>query len=430
MLTVRDGELHVGGLPASTIVQRHGEPVYVYDTDVLTAQARNVRRALPACDLLYSMKANPNPSIAAALRGFVHGLDVSSLRELRAALRAGYAANQLFFVGPSKSDQELQEAVRLQIGCLIVESEQELDEVNVIGSRLGLTTRVAIRVNPAFDTAGPRLRMGGVARQFGIDEEVVPGVAVRAASMPWVTVLGFHAYVGTRILDWATIARNFEQTLELGDRLASQTGLDVQLVDLGGGFGIPYFPGETELDLQRLGAAVQPLVAAAIARRPGMRVFIELGRYLAGPAGVYLARVRYVKRSRGRLFALISGGLNHHQATTGLGGILKGHFPMAVANKMDVPAGDEPVAICGPLCTPSDVLAKSIELPPLERGDLIALMNSGAYGLTASPLEFLSHEWPLEVLVHAGESTVIRAIPEDHGVRGAVLQHTQQGEAV
>lgn len=429
MLTVTNGELHVGGLPASLLVQRHGDPLYVYDAEVLLAQARRVREALPACELLYSMKANPNPSIAAVLSRLVHGIDVSSLHELQAALSAGYAARDLYFVGPSKSDEELLEAVRLQVGSVVVESEQELEAVNEIGIRLGLTTPVVIRVNPAFDTAGPRLRMTGVARQFGIDEERVPDAVRRAMAMRGVVPLGFHAYVGTRILDWATILRNFEQTLELGDRLAAETGLDLRLLDLGGGFGIPYFPGETELDLERLGEAAHPLMVDFKARYPRARVLVELGRYLTGPAGVYLTRVRYVKRSRDRNFALVSGGLNHHQATTGLGGVLKSHFPIVVANKMDAPAG-EPVAVCGPLCTPSDVLAKTIELPALRRGDLLAILNSGAYGLTASPVLFLSYDWPCEVLVRSGESALIRVPPADNGVRGPVHEQIQMGETV
>jgi diaminopimelate decarboxylase len=412
MIETRANVLHLGGIPVTAIVQKHGDPLYVYDGEVIERQVADLRMALPYhVEIIYSMKANPTLSIVGLLREMTDGVDVSSGRELQTALHAGFAPEQIFFVGPSKSEEELHQAVSHGIGCLVVESQQELETVDRIAAGLGKIARVAVRVNPAFDAVGSKLKMGGTPRQFGIDEEQCEGVLVKAKSLSSVTIVGLHAYVGTRILDWTVAVRNTREILALTLRMHERTGTDFEVVDVGGGLGVPYFPTEDPFDLKKFGENVSPVFNDFSARMPATRVVMELGRFLVAESGIYVTKVRYIKRSRGQTYVLVSGGMNHHQATTSIGSLVKSHFPIRVLEKMESPT-EEPVFVCGPLCTPGDVLGRSVELPLVREGDLIGILNSGAYGMTASPLEFLSHNWPTEVLIHKGRDYVIRTSPK------------------
>jgi diaminopimelate decarboxylase len=412
MLEIHDGILHIGGLSAPALAEKYGEPLYVYDGDAIEDRVRTLRSLLPQrVELLYSMKANPNPAIVELLSGLTDGVDVSSLREMAVARRSGFDPDRIFFVGPSKSKTELGEAARLRIGCLVVESAHELALVDRIACELGTTVNVALRVNPDFEVSGSKLKMGGAPRQFGIDEEQIPDVIDASRDLDSVRLIGLHCYVGTRILDWQVAVRNTQEILSLAARVSERTGLDLRLVDVGGGLGVPYFPGEHSFDLKSFAAGASEAFHAFAERRPGTRIVMELGRFLVGEAGIYLTKVRYVKRSRGHKFVLVSGGMNHHQATTSVGSIVKSHFPIQVVNRME-PCAVEPAFVCGPLCTPADVLGRAVELPEqVEPGDLIGILNSGAYGLTASPVEFLSHAPPGEVLARDGRDYLIRRPP-------------------
>jgi diaminopimelate decarboxylase len=408
MLETKGSDLFAGGLSVPNLVEKYSDPLYIYDAELLEQRCRRVRALLPSeVELLYSLKANPNPSIVAFLSDLVFGADVSSLGELRTALRAGFSPERIFFVGPSKSRGELREAVRKGIACIIAESREELMILNEIASEEKKQARAALRVNPAFDSSGSKLKMGGAPRQFGIDEESVPAIFANAADMGNVEVAGLHAYLGTRILDWNIVFRNTEEILKVALQISNQTGVQLTFVDVGGGLGIPYFPGESEFDLDRFAAAARALFARYRKLMPQTRFLMEMGRYLTAESGVYVTRVRYVKESRGQKYVLVSGGMNHHQATTSLGSLVKHHFPIVVANKMGHPITQQ-AFICGPLCTPNDVLGKSVGLPEIAPGDLIAITMSGAYGYTASPLEFISHQWPSEVMVYKGTDHLVR----------------------
>jgi diaminopimelate decarboxylase len=411
MIETKNNILHVGGIPITELVKKYSDPCYVYDGDAIEQKVRDLRLLLPQVEIIYSMKANPNASLVAMLGELTDGIDVSSGRELQMALRAGVPGDCLFFVGPSKSEQEIEDAVRNRIGCLIVESERELRHANRIADRLGLSARVALRVNPAFDAVGSKLKMGGTARQFGIDEEWIDQAIHASESLPAVTLAGLHAYVGTRILDWNTAVTNTREILGLALRVHQRTGLQLELVDIGGGLGVAYFPGEHSFDLQQFAQEVAPVLDDFSRQMPDTRIIMELGRFLVAEAGVYVTQVRYTKDSRGQKFALVSGGMNHHQATTSIGSMVKNHFPISILNKMEQPA-TESVFVCGPLCTPSDVLGRAVHLPPVEEGDLIGILKSGAYGMTASPLEFISHSWPREILVYKGTDYLVRRPPD------------------
>ena len=408
MIEAQGTELHLGGIAVSQLVRKYGEPMYVYDAEVMESHYRKVRAAVPEeIEVLYSMKANPNVSVVAALERLVQGVEVSSLRELHVAQRAGFSADRIIFVGPSKTEAELRAAISTKISCLVIESEDELHRSDRIAAELGQKIQVALRINPAFDSTGSRLKMGGSARQFGIDEEVIAEVINRARSLKNVSISGIHVYLGTRILDHEVAWRNTSYVLELGRRLQTELGLEMRFIDFGGGLGVPYFTGENYFDIERFGLEFREFFGPYRKSMGRTRFVMELGRYLVAESGVYVTRVQYVKTSRGQKFVLVTGGLNHHQATTSVGTLVKNHFPIEILNKMNAEKTEE-VTICGPLCTPTDVLGKSVKMAEVEPGDLIGILRSGAYGLSASPIKFLSHDHPVEVIVYKGRAFLIR----------------------
>jgi diaminopimelate decarboxylase len=408
MIVPQGDTLFIGDLPVTELVERYGEPLYIYDVEVMENQCKKLRSALPdRFEIFYSMKANPNVSVVAALSPWVNGLEVSSMRELYVGLFAGFSPDRIIFVGPSKSEDELREAVSKQIYCIVAESEEEVFLVDRISRELGRTTNVVLRINPAFDAAGSKLKMGGSARQFGIDEEGIEAVINRVKSLAHARLSGIHIYLGTRILDHEVAWKNTKYILELAQRLQEATGLEMRLIDVGGGLGVSYFTGEHDFDIDGFREDFNSFFPEYSKSCPNARFIMETGRYLVAESGVYVTRVRYVKNSRGQKFLLTSGGMNHHQATTSIGTLVKNHFPIEIVNKMSqekVHDGN----VCGPLCTPADVLGKSVKMVDVKAGDLLGILKSGAYGLTASPIKFLSHDHPIEVLVYKGQSFVIR----------------------
>ncbi len=408
MIVPQGDTLFIGDLPVTELAKEYGEPLYIYDVEVMEKQCEKLRSALPdRFEIFYSMKANPNVSIVAALNPWVNGLEVSSMRELYVGLSAGFSPERIIFVGPSKSEDELREAVSKQIYCVVAESEEEVFLVDRISREMGRTTNVALRINPAFDAAGSKLKMGGSARQFGIDEEGIEEVINRVKSLAYANVIGIHIYLGTRILDHEVAWKNTRYILELAQRLQETTGLEMRMIDVGGGLGVSYFTGEHDFDINAFAEDFNPFFPQYSKSWPNTRFIMETGRYLVAESGVYVTRVRYVKSSRGQKFLLTSGGMNHHQATTSIGTLVKDHFPIEIVNKMSQDKVQE-VNVCGPLCTPADVLGKSVKMVDVEPGDLLGILKSGAYGLTASPIKFLSHDHPIEVLVYKGQSFVIR----------------------
>lgn len=400
-------ELRIGDIAVTELADRFGTPLFAYDGDVLTAQFRGLRDSLhPALELFYSLKSNPNVAICALLRSLGARAEVSSLAELLTARRAGVPPADIVFPGPGKSVVELAACLDQRVHAIICESLDELRLVESLARERDLVARVVLRVNPSFTVTGSKLTMGGRSRQFGIDERTLLDApeAVRSAH---VRVIGVHIYMGTRILDESAIVRNTEQIFETAQRLARVVGFDLELVDIGGGLGVAYFDGERDLDRQALVEALNPVVAGFAAAHPHTRLIMELGRYLAAPAGTYVTRVQYVKSSMGERYAVVDGGTHQHMAAVGLGSFVKRNFPMCLANRLD----EEPDGVwhvAGPLCTPNDILGKAIAMPAPRAGDLIGVLRSGAYGPTASPVLFLGHGYPAEVLVHRGRAHLVR----------------------
>jgi len=396
---VENGELIVGGMPLAKLAARVGRtPFYVYDRRLLDARMRELRQALPdAVEIHYAVKANPMPALVGYMACLADGLDVASGGELAVALDAGANPQCISFAGPAKSVGELAQAVAA--GILInVESLREIRVLSELSQRGHAKPRVAVRVNPDFELKMSGMKMGGGPKQFGIDAEQVPGALAQIGAAE-LAFEGFHVFSGSQNLQAAAICESQARSLDLVARLAKHAPRPVRSVNLGGGFGIPYFQGDKPLDLAPIGENLASLVEKAKTALPGAKLVIELGRYLVGEAGLYVCRVVDRKISRGQVFLVTDGGLHHHLAASGnFGQVIRKNYPVAIGNRMG--ASDvEQVSVVGPLCTPLDLLADRMPLPVANEGDLVVVFQSGAYGLTASPTRFLSHPTPAETFV-------------------------------
>lgn len=394
-----DGELLIGGQPVSAIAAAlNTDAFYVYDAALMRQRMAELRAALPAgVHIRYALKANPYPPVAALMAGLADGMDVASASELRIALDAGVAAQDISFAGPGKRDAELEQAIIA--GCLInLESLNEAARVAAIGKAMDRKPRVALRLNPDFELRGAGMRMSGGAKPFGIDAEDAPG-ALREVAALGLDCEGLHIFSGSQSLKADAIAASLEQAYALAERLLPHLASPLRQLNLGGGFGIPYFPGEPPLDLAPISAALKGIVTRAGQTMPQAGLHLELGRYLVGEAGCYVTRIVDRKLSRGQIFLITAGGMNHHLAASGnLGQVLRKNYPVAIGNRFTA-ATEENATVCGPLCSPLDVLAENYALPRAEVGDLVVVFQSGAYGASASPQGFLSHAPLVETLV-------------------------------
>ena len=396
---VRDNCIEIGGMSLTRLAQRVGRtPFYAYDRQKITERVTFLRQHLPdEVHLHYAMKANPMPAVVQHMASLVDGIDVASVGEMRVALDTPMPSGLISFAGPGKGEDELSCAIAAGI-VLNMESEQEMERIAKLGTRLGIRPKVAVRVNPDFELKSSSMKMGGGPKQFGVDAERVPAMLGRIGKLG-LDFEGFHIFSGSQNLKVAAIQEAHEKTLQLGISLAQYSPGPVRLLNIGGGFGIPYFPGDEALDLAAVGENLQRLMPEAKRQLPDVRVVIELGRYLVGESGIYVCRVLERKTSRGQVFLVTDGGLHHHLAASGnFGQVIRKNYPVVVGNKVH---GNERevVSVVGPLCTPLDLLADQMEMAKAEMGDLIVVFQSGAYGLTASPTAFLGHPAPVEVLV-------------------------------
>ena len=391
-------ELLVGGQPLSRLTARIGQtPYYVYDRALLNERIRQLRAALPPeVSLHYAMKANPMPAVVQHMVGLVNGIDVASSGELQVALDAGADPHEISFAGPGKRDPELWQAVAA--GVLVnVESARELPTLAAASQQLGLPARVALRVNPDFELKGSGMKMGGGPKQFGVDVEVVPEVLAQMKALG-LQFEGFHLFAGSQNLKPESICEAQQKSYDLALRLVQENGVDIRFLNLGGGFGIPYFPGERALELASIGDNLREIVARAAVDMPRAQIVIELGRYMVGEAGLYVCRVVDKKVSRGLTYLVCDGGLHHHLANSGnFGQVVRKNYPVTIGNRQG--AEPELVSAVGPLCTPLDLLADKMHLPRAEIGDLLVVYQSGAYGPSASPQGFLGHPRVVEALV-------------------------------
>lgn len=394
-----NGQLLVGGIPLNRLAARVGQtPFYAYDRSLLSARVNELRAALPSSiKVHYAIKANPLPALVGLMAGLVDGIDVASGGELKVALDAGANPFEISFAGPGKRRGELTQAVAAGV-LLNIESFREIRELAAISDKLALPARVAVRVNPDFELKGSGMKMGGGAKQFGVDAEQVPDL-LREVRRLGLTFEGFHLFAGSQNLRAESICEAQQKSYELALRLSADAPTPVRFLNLGGGFGIPYFAGEPRLDLKPIGENLSLLAKRAAVELSEAELVIELGRYLVGEAGIYVTRVIDRKISRGQLFLVVDGGLNHHLSASGnFGQVIRKNYPVAIGNRMNS-ANDVLSSIVGPLCTPLDILADRMELANAEPGDFVVVFQSGAYGASASPHNFLGHPAPIEVLV-------------------------------
>ncbi len=396
---VEDDCLLIGGIPLPRLAARVGQtPFYAYSRAAITQRVAELRAALPAdVHLHYAMKANPMPAVVQHLATLVDGIDVASGGELRVALDTAMDPAKISFAGPGKGEAELSCAIAAGI-VLNLESEGEMERAAAIGQRLGIVPKVNVRVNPDFELKSSGMKMGGGPKQFGVDAERVPAMLARIGALG-LDFHGFHIFSGSQNLKAAALQDAHEKTFALALRLAEAAPRAPRILNIGGGFGIPYFPGEERLDLAAVGQNLERIMQQVRPRLHGAEVVIELGRYLVGEAGAYVCRVVDRKESRGQVYLVTNGGLHHHLSASGnFGQVIRKNYPVVVGTR--VAGGPRELAsVVGPLCTPLDLLADQMELGQAQAGDLVVVLQSGAYGATASPAAFLSHPAAVEVFV-------------------------------
>jgi len=396
---VRDGELTVGGIKISRLANRVGStPFYACDRELITARIDAMRKYLPKqVKLHYAMKANPMPAVVQHVSRIVDGLDLASAGEMAVALDTGMDPACISFAGPGKTLAELSQAIAAGV-VINIESATEMENIARISAEQGVQARLSVRVNPDFELKSSGMKMGGGPKQFGVDAEQMPELLRRLGQLD-VDFTGFHIFSGSQNLSEQSLLETQQKTLDLALSLAEFTPTLPKKVNIGGGFGIPYFPGDKPLDLKTLGAGLAGMLGKFEQKLPETEVILELGRYIAGEAGVYVSRVIDKKISRGETYLVTDGGMHHHLALSGnFGQLIRKNYPVAIGNRMDS-ADREQVNIVGCLCTPLDRLGDKMMLPRAEIGDLVVVFQSGAYGLTASPTAFLGHPAPYEILV-------------------------------
>ncbi|WP_284125642.1 pyridoxal-dependent decarboxylase, exosortase A system-associated [Parerythrobacter aestuarii] len=394
-----NGQLAIGGQTAAQLVQQAGgTPLFVYSREIIANTMMRLREAMPArLHINYAIKANSHPDVLSYMADLVDGFDIASGGELEKIQASGIDASRVSFAGPGKRDWELEAAIRASV-TLNLESESEAERALAIGNQLGITPRLAIRVNPDFDMKGSGMKMGGGAKPFGVDAERVPelGRKIIAAGAEW---RGLHIYTGSQALSAEAIIETQANVLELADRIATDTGHPLPKLNMGGGYGIPYFHGDEPLDIEAIGAALEERFGDLPASLKDSHLCIELGRYLVGLAGVYLCRVVDRKVSHGETFLVTDGGLHHQLAASGnFGTVVRRNYPAAIATRFDAPP-EEVQHIVGCLCTPLDKLSDKGFLPRAEVDDIVAIFCAGAYGASASPAQFLGQGPAQEVLV-------------------------------
>jgi diaminopimelate decarboxylase len=397
---VVDNCLVFGGVPITELAAAVGStPFYAYDRARVERRIRKLRMALPdEIALHYAIKANPMPALVDFIRHQVDGLDVASVAEMHVALDSGMHPAEISFAGPGKSPAELAEAVAAGI-TITLESATEMRRVAEIGAAEGISPRVAVRVNPDFELKSSGMRMSGGPKQFGVDAEQVPAMLAELASLQ-LDFVGFHIFCGSQNLSVDAIVETQQSTIDLALQLMDSAPRAPEFINIGGGFGIPYFPGDKALELDPIGEALYPHVER-VRNEIGSKtqLVLELGRYIVGEAGIYVCKVLDRKVSRGTVFLVTDGGLHHHLAASGnFGQVLRKNYPVVLGNRID-DENRESQMVVGPLCTPLDLLGASMDLPPGRIDDLVVVFQSGAYGYTASPHLFLSHPPPKEIIV-------------------------------
>jgi diaminopimelate decarboxylase len=394
---IRNGQLLIGGKTCQQIADQAGTPFYAYDLGVAEKKFKILQKALPdKVKIHYAIKANPHPEIISFFKNLGAGFDVASKGELEKVLKSGAEPDTIGFAGPGKQEDEIKAACEAGIGSLNAESITELERADKIAGNLNRKLNVSLRVNPAYELVGSGMRMGGGPKQFGIDQENIPRVLAMFSKWKNLEFKGFHIFAGSQNLSAESISSSFEKAVEAVMSFLPHCPQPPSMVNLGGGFGIPYHKNDEELDIQTAGKNLSTILNNVKNELENTEFVVETGRYLVGECGVYVSRIIDIKESRKETFAVINGGMHHHIAASGnFGQVIKRNFPLILPDRLKEPL-THTINIVGPLCTPLDRLGTKVFLPEPEINDLVAVLGSGAYGYTASPLFFLSHQNVIE----------------------------------
>jgi diaminopimelate decarboxylase len=395
-------------------VTSFGTPSFVYFTDPISQRIARLRSAFGnRFALSYAVKSNPNPALLEWLDERVEFLDVSSIGELRLAERAGWSPARASFTGPGKRDYEIRQSIESGLGDLVLESPREAMLASEMSRAAGRIQDVLIRIAPSSVPRGFGDQMAGRPSAFGFDVEQLDAELPEVLKLPNLRCVGLHIYSGTQCLRPAAICENYRTFLTIFRDVCRKYELKPRKLIFGSGLGIPYHMEDVPLDLDAVAKGIVDDLDA-LKREPAFtdaRLVLELGRYLVGEAGYFLTRVISIKESRGHRIAICDGGMNNHLPASG-------HFGMVMHRNYrmhKVGGGDDiqKVDIVGPLCTSIDRLALGVMLPRLDVGDVIAVHNSGAYGLTASPVHFISHGLPVEILAEPNRMRDVTRVTGD-----------------
>lgn len=410
---VSEGSFTPGGVPLSRIADSYGAPFYLYHAGMLTDRVHRVRDALgEGFEVSFSIKANPSLGVSQVIKEAGAGAEVASAGELAIVEAAGFHGEDIVFAGPAKTDDELRRAVRSGILAVNVESLGEIDRLAAVAESEDKDIGVGLRLNPEAQLMGSGMRMGGTVGQFGLDQGDLAEATKRVKSHPRLKLRGIHVYTATQVSEADPLVEHCRNIAELALQAADASGEPLEMVDFGGGFGVPYFEKDQEFELDRFAEGFREMIAPykADERLSGARMIFELGRYLVADAGLYVTRAVDVKEVRGKTFVVTDGGMNHHLTATGnMGQVFRKPYPLMNLSRPDADPEEAEVAVAGPCCTPLDMFGSGLPLAETEVGDLIGVFYSGAYGYSASNLGFLSHPSPAEVMVRDGEAHLLRA---------------------
>lgn len=390
----------------NNIVELHGTPIYVYDAEKVESQYNCLKNSLPEnFEIFYSMKANPLLGICQMMKILGSNIEIASEGELNTALEAGFSPNDIIFTSPGKTYEELGFAIETGIYSINIESLEEAELINNIAEIKSKKVNISIRINPNFDISGAGIKMSGVATQFGIDYLDFSSAYSQLKKLSNINVIGIHVYNGTQVLKAESIYNGMEEIIKMALHLSNEYGFKLKFLDLGGGFGVPYFKGDYELDINELKDGICAIWNKYKDSFSDVRMAVESGRFIIAEAGVYITKVLYTKENKGQIYEVCDGGSNFHANSAFLGRHIRNNFPMYILdNEHEVEATN----YVGPLCTPTDVLGQKVMLPKAAKGDILVVEKSGAYGLTNSPMLFLSHPHCAEVIYYNNEILVLR----------------------
>ncbi|MFQ5964668.1 MAG: type III PLP-dependent enzyme [Candidatus Scalinduaceae bacterium] len=407
------GHLEMCGHDLLAIAHKVESPFYLYFAKDIEEKYRLLKSLLPEnMGIFYAVKANPNPEILALLKGFNSGFDISSGGEFSRCLSVGISPQNISFSGPGKNEKELSEVIRNNVFAISVESQREIEKIMDIVKSTSTIVNIMLRINPTKKPQKFSLKMGGLPSQFGVDEEMAPEIIKTIGKHDLLNFIGIHVFNGTQCLDSKAIINNISETIKMAERISQKESIELKFINLGGGFGVPYYEGDEELNIQEVCNAIKDILSLIQKTSHSLkntRFILELGRFLVAQCGIYIAKITDIKVSKGKKFIILNGGMNHHLAASGnFGQVLRKNYVMCPLEMRNIKK-QEKVNVVGPLCTPIDRLATEILLPELRIGDYIGIFNSGAYGFTASPLLFLSHNLPIEVFQLENKIKVVTA---------------------